>query len=67
MPSTALQPAELDAWSVAVAPSPQPGRWLPTGGLDRFELTLRVYLPEDGGSGNLPRERLPLIELLSCP
>ena len=67
VPSTALAPAELPAWSVAVAPLPQPGRWLPTGGLDRFELTLRVYLPEQGGRNNLPRERLPRIERLSCP
>ena len=67
VPSTMLQPVELDTWSVAVAPSPQPGRWLPTGGLDRFELTLRVYLPEGGGNGNLPRERLPRIARLSCP
>ena len=67
VPSTALPPAELVAWSVAVAPSPQPGRWLPTGGLERFELTLRVYLPEGGGGTNLPRERLPRIERLSCP
>lgn len=65
--STALAPAESGAWSIAVAPSPQPGRWLPTGGLERFELTLRVYLPEDGGRGNLPRDRLPRIERLGCP
>ena len=65
--STVLEASERDAWSVAVAPSQQPGRWLPTGGLDRFELTLRVYLPADGGRGNLPRERLPRIERIGCP
>ena len=67
VPSIALPPAQLSAWSVTVAPSPQPGRWLPTAGLERFELTLRVYLPEGGGGTNLPRERLPRIERLSCP
>jgi hypothetical protein len=67
VPSTALPPSELRAWSVAVAPAPQPGRWLPTGGLERFELTLRVYLPADGGRSNLARERLPRIQRVSCP
>ena len=67
VPSPILSASELDGWSIAAAPSPQPGRWLPTGGLDRFELTLRVYLPEDGGRYNLPRERLPRIERVSCP
>jgi hypothetical protein len=63
----ALPPAERAGWTVAVAPGPQPGHWLPSGGLERFELTLRVYLPADGGQGNLPDERLPSIERLGCP
>jgi len=65
--SAAMSPAERSAWTVIAAPGPQPGRWLPTGGLERFNLTLRVYLPIDGGKGNLPRERLPRIARLGCP
>ena len=66
VPSTSLTAAELGSWSIAIAPSRQPGRWLPTGGAERFELTLRVYLPEQGGRSNLTRERLPRIERLGC-
>lgn len=65
--SAALPPAERQSWTILAAPDPQPGRWLPTGGVERFDLTLRVYLPADGGSGNLPRDRLPRIERLGCP
>lgn len=64
--SAAIAPAERGAWDVAIAPVPQPGRWLPTGGIERFELTLRIYLPADGGRGNLPRERLPRVRRLDC-
>lgn len=65
--SAAMAGAERSAWTATAAPEPQPGRWLPTGGLERFNLTLRVYLPADGGKGNLPRERLPTIARLGCP
>jgi hypothetical protein len=65
--SAAIPAAERDAWTIAIAPGPQPGRWLPTGGIERFELTLRVYLQADGGRGNLPRERLPRIARIGCP
>ena len=64
--SAAIAPAQRGAWEVAIAPVPQPGRWLPTGGIERFDLTLRVYLPADGGRGNLPRARLPRIRRLDC-
>ena len=67
VPGAAMSPAERDSWSVMVAPHSQPGHWLPTGNRRRFELTLRVYLPADGGAGNLPRERLPHIDRLGCP
>lgn len=65
--SAGMAPAERRAWTVIAAPGRQPGRWLPTGGLERFNLTLRVYLPADGGRSNLPRERLPRIARLGCP
>jgi hypothetical protein len=53
-------------WAVAVAPDRQPGAWLPTGGKERFELTLRVYLPNDGGRGNLTAAQLPRIVRQGC-
>lgn len=54
------------AWEVIVAPAEQAGLWLPTGRIDRFELTLRLYLPDDGGVGTLTRERLPAIVKEGC-
>jgi hypothetical protein len=65
--SAALPSDEQTAWTIVAAPEPQPGRWIPTGGLERFELTLRVYLPADNGASNPPRERLPRITPLGCP
>jgi hypothetical protein len=65
--SAAMSAEERRGWTVTAAPRPQPGRWLPSGGLERFNLTLRIYLPADGGKANLPRERLPRIDRLGCP
>ena len=65
--SGAMAPSERSRWAIAVAPEPQSGHWLPTGGVERFELTLRVYLPENGGRSNLSRERLPRIQRIGCP
>ena len=53
-------------WDVIVAPAQQAGLWLPTGRIDRFELTLRAYLPSDGGVGNMTRDQLPSIVKEAC-
>lgn len=53
-------------WEVIVAPSEQAGLWLPTGRIDRFELTLRAYLPDDGGAGSMTRDQLPSIVKEGC-
>lgn len=53
-------------WAIAVAPAEQAAPWLPTGRVDRFELTLRTYLPTDGGVGNLTRDQLPSIVREGC-
>lgn len=64
IPSAAVpNPAK---WDVIIAPAEQAGLWLPTGRIDRFELTLRTYLPEDGGVGNLTRDQLPAIVKEGC-
>ena len=54
------------SWDVIVAPAEQAGLWLPTGRIDRFELTLRTYLPDDGGVGNMTRDQLPSIVKEGC-
>ena len=63
----ALPPAERSTWTINVAPDPQPGHWLPTAGLEHFDLTLRIYLPADGGRANPPRAGLPSISRVGCP
>lgn len=53
-------------WSLVLAPDRQPGPWLSTAGLDRFDLTLRAYLPPDGGRTDPPRDGLPTIRREAC-
>jgi len=64
--SAGLPSAEQAHWSVSVAPDRQPDHWLPTDGKQRFELTLRAYLPDDGGKGNFTRDQLPTITRENC-
>jgi len=64
--SVALGPDEQARWKVVLAPDRQPGHWLPTGKIEHVELTLRVYLPADGGRGNLARAQLPAIIREAC-
>lgn len=64
--SASLPPAEASRWTIIVAPGQQPGRWLPTGGAGAFQLTLRAYLPADGGKGDFTRSQLPQIVREAC-
>lgn len=64
--SAGLSPAEQNRWTIIVSPTEQPGRWLPTGGGDAFELTLRAYLPADGGTNNFTAAQLPSIRKEGC-
>lgn len=66
VPSAALAPGERSGWMITVAPDRQPGHWLPTGGIDAFALTLRAYLPPDGGTDTPPRAALPSIVKAGC-
>lgn len=64
--SAGLPAGEAAQWTAVAAPDRQPGHWLPTGGIDRFELTLRTYLPADGGRGNFTAAQLPRIVREDC-
>lgn len=64
--SAALPPGEANRWTVLVAPDRQPGHWLPTGRDAPFALTLRAYLPADGGQGNFTAAQLPSIRKEGC-
>lgn len=65
--SMTMLPAEQGRWTILVAPTQQPGRWLPTAGnADAFALTLRAYLPADGGKGDFTAAQLPSIRKEAC-
>ena len=64
--SGAIPLAERTGWTVLVSPGRQPGHWLPSGTGTGFELTLRAYLPVDGGTGNLTAAQLPKITREAC-
>jgi hypothetical protein len=65
-----VQSAEVGAapggWTLRVGPAPQARPWLPTGGVDRFALTLRAYLPPNAGRETPPRRALPRIVRAGC-
>lgn len=64
--NTAIPREDAAHWTIMVSPKRQDGHWLPTAGLDRFDLTLRTYLPEDEGGATPSREQLPSIRQESC-
>ena len=64
--SAALGPDEQARWNLVVAPDRQTGHWVPSGGIAHFNLTLRAYLPADGGRGNFVRNQLPAITREAC-
>lgn len=65
--SAAMSSDEQGRWTILVSTNPQPGRWLPTGGgTGQFALTLRAYLPADGGRGNFTAAELPSIRKEAC-
>lgn len=55
-------------WSIPVTPRPTRlmAHALPTANLEHFQLTLRLYLPTDGGRGDPPRAVLPAIVREGC-
>lgn len=55
-----------DRWAVTVAPRATGAQALPTTDLRGFQLTLRLYLPNDGGRGDPRRAILPSITNEGC-
>jgi hypothetical protein len=55
-------------FEVVVAPRAKPGNWLPTGGIARYELVLRLYDTPVGVATKAGREvPMPAITTKSCP
>lgn len=62
---------EQGRWTIIVSPTQQAGHWLPTGAepattAKPIALTLRAYLPADGGKGNFTAAQLPSVRKEGC-
>jgi hypothetical protein len=56
------------SFEIAVAPRANPGNWLPTGGVERYTLLLRLYDTAVGVSTKAGREvPMPAVNTRSCP
>ena len=56
------------SFEIVVAPRANPGNWLPTGGIERYELVLRLYDTAVGVSTKAGREvPMPDVTTRSCP
>ena len=56
------------SFEIAVAPRANPGNWLPTGGVERYILLLRLYDTAVGVSTKAGREvPMPSVTVRSCP
>lgn len=66
-----MSPDEQLRWTILVAPTQQSGHWLPTGwdagqSAAPIALTLRAYLPADGGKGDFTAAELPSVRKEGC-
>ena len=56
------------SFEIAVAPRARPGNWLPTGGIERFVLLMRLYDTPVGVATRTGREApMPAIAQRGCP
>jgi hypothetical protein len=56
------------SFEIVVAPRANPGNWLPTGGIERYILLLRLYDTAVGVSTKASREvPMPAVNVRSCP
>jgi len=56
------------SFSIIAAPRAQPGNWLPTGGIERYTLVLRLYDTAVGVSTRAGREvPMPSVTTRGCP
>ena len=56
------------SFEIVVAPRANPGNWLPTGGIERYVLVLRLYDTAVGVSTKAGREvPMPTVTVRSCP
>ena len=66
IPASAVSTDPQGRWSFTVSPHAQSGSWLPTGSVDAFDLTLRLYHPAADIIKNPEKAQLPTIERKEC-
>jgi hypothetical protein len=66
IPASAVTTDAQGRWSFTVSPDAQSGRWLPTGSIDAFDLTLRLYHPSAAIIENPEKAQLPVINRKGC-
>ena len=55
-------------FEIAVAPRARPGNWLPTGGIDRYVVVLRLYDTPVGVATRTARDApMPAVKASGCP
>jgi hypothetical protein len=67
IPAHAATPHDDGTWSFTVSPDEQSGAWLPTGKVETFDLTLRLYHPGPGMLAAPEKGLLPTIQRHGCP
>jgi hypothetical protein len=56
------------SFDIAISPRARPGNWLPTGGVERYLLVLRLYDTPVGVATRAGRETsMPLLTRRKCP
>lgn len=66
IPASAVSADASGRWSFAVAPSAEPGIWLPSGSANAFQLTLRLYHPSTAIPARPDQAQLPIITRQDC-
>ncbi len=66
IPASAVITDAQGRWSFTVSPNAQTGSWLPTGSVDAFDLTLRLYHPAADIIKNPEKAQLPIIDRKGC-
>ena len=66
IPASAVSPDAQGRWSFTVSPDAQSGSWLPTGSVEAFDLTLRLYHPSADIIKSPETAQLPIIDRKGC-
>lgn len=66
IPASAVSTDAQGRWSFTVSPDAQSGSWLPTGSVEAFDLTLRLYHPSVDIIKSPETAQLPIIDRKGC-